>query len=376
MTSIAPVEVRNTWIEITTTGPARLVGTGGTPALTDIKIIDMDTDQVVAGPIALNLAAATLPLNSGTLQFTDDYTIGSTRNLGVTADISRTEDVAGEFVGGTYQVTLGDNTADTIGPGAGVMFAGGADVKYQDTNDYVAGTDIVPNTPIVGNGQTVQQAMLMVDVSSYIGASTHVKGAQDAAAAAFVMTAGTDSDIRTDRIILNPTLDSSGAGLVPDGTFAGLNDVTANNVAISCDLWEITGTGWVHLSGPEAIQVPLVGGVPGPPGTETLTFNGFETITPAGDSTVYAVSFDASTSFGYIDGAVFDTAIVFDINAGANIRAYDEDDNLVTPGLNATPLLCPVASVLPVGVITLSADNSDSVAHGFFYRKLRHYQLE
>ena len=221
MTSVAPVEVRDTWLELDgTAGGMMIVGTAGTNYFTDLKLIDADSSQVLAGP--LNLTAAGVgagSVNSGTLRLTDDWSLDGTRNLAITADLSNVEDAGGEFFGNSYQVTLGDAS------GAGVIFNGSADIKYADSNDYVAAGDIVPNTPIVGNQQTVLQAGLTVATSNFISDNTHVKGATDAASVAFVLTAGPDSDIRVRKLIVDPQGDDN-----QDGTYL---DMLANTIVTS-----------------------------------------------------------------------------------------------------------------------------------------------
>jgi hypothetical protein len=343
MTSVAPVDVRNTWLSINGTGVADFLrGSAGTYLFSDVKLINADTGQVLAGPVSM--ATANLATASGTLQMTDDWSLDGTVNLAITADIRNSEDLPNEFFnvpGNSYSVTLG---------AGGALFNGGADIKYQDSNDYVAGADIVPNTPIVGNAQSVLSSSLTIDVSSFVGASTYVRGATDAASAAFVATAGSDSDVRITRLVLNPIVDTD-ALATPIGT-AG-SDVTADNVAVTAKLWQITDAGWTQLDGTKSIQIP-VGGLAG---SETVTFDNFEVIVPAGDSAVFAVTFDASTSYAFVGGEL----LQFNINVPANVLAYDKDDNTVTPTLATAPaaLIGPNTTINAVGTIDISSDISD-----------------
>jgi hypothetical protein len=367
MTAASPVNVRDTWLEIDgATGTDLLVGTGGTKYFTDIKLIDVDSSQVLAGPVSLPSTNGLQ--NSGTLGLSDDWLLEEgTRNLAITADIANTEDVGGELVGSTYTVTLGDNTADTTGPGAGAIF-GSSDIKYSDSNDYVNVNDIVPNTPIVGNQQTARASSLSVNISNYISDNTHVKGVTDAASAAFVLTAGDDSDIRVRRFIVNPQAD--------DDTNDTYLDMAAKNDVISAKLWQVTDSGWVELAGPKSVQDsnPGVGPVAG---QETVTFDNFEITIPAGDSAVLVVSFNATTAS--LGGTPEDAdQIVFTVQDSNYIEAYDEDDNQVTAVDNTgtvisagnsnrvnepndEPLTDEVSSTLQlVGSFGLSSDQSAS----------------
>jgi len=345
-TSASALTVRNTYIELDgATGTDLIRGSLGTDYFTDIKLIDADSGQVLAGPVSLTAAGVLAGAqNSGVLTLTDDWSIDGTRNLSITADTASAEDALGEFFGSTYSVTLGQPS------GTNVIFTGGADVKYQDSNDYVVGSDIVPNTPVIGNAQTVLAASLTVNASSYVGNSTHVKGATDAAISAYAFTAGTDSSARITRLIFNPRVDTSNNGTLGE---AG-TDVTADNIAVTAKLWQITGSGWVQLDGTKSVQFP-VGGLAG---SETITFDNFEVVVPAGDSIVLAVSANLSTSFPFATNPGPEL-LEININAAGNILAYDKDDNGVTATLAATPLIGAQATIDPVGTIEVTSDIAD-----------------
>jgi hypothetical protein len=355
LTAAAPVDVKNTRIQLDeTAGIGVLRGSGsngicdagdGTNYFTDIKLVDTDTGRTMAGPVSLNVAECAT--NSGLLLLTDDYTVNGTMNLAITADIANNEDLPGELAGGGYKVTLG---------AGGVIFIGGADVKYADSNDYVVATDIVPNTPIVGNQQTVMASNLTAAVSTYIGDNTHVKGSNDDASVAYVLSAGSDSDIRVRKMVFNPRIDNLvGAG--GDGVYG--NDENANVIVSLAKLWEITDSGWVLIAGPKSVA--------GTTGNETITFDNLNITIPAADSKVYAVSFNASTS-----AVNFDYNLVVSMMNTNNIEAYDKDDNAVAPTFILQPLQTylnqPVvggaevmSTVTQNGSISLTPDLSNSL---------------
>jgi len=371
LTAASSVEVRNAYVQIDGGGVGMVKGSGSGPApltdgtayFTDIKIVNVDTGKTVSGPIALPTGLTNGETNSGLLTLPDDFTVDGTMNLAVTADLSSTEDIlgSGEFFGQSYTVTFGHT--------AGYIFAGGADIKYSASNDYVATGDIVPNIPITGNPQTILASALDVNVSGSIGNNTHVKGATGAQSVAFVFTAGSDSAIAISKLVVDPRVDTNNVGATgaPDGIYAGVNDVAANNVIASAKLWQQTDTGYNLLSGPKSVQATIVGGV-AQPGTETVTFDNFNATVPAGDSIVMVVSLDFTTT-ATNDGGPDDVAIT--IRNAANIVAEDKDNNSVTAtsgGVAIGPAnivndetVAPVVSrVTSIGTFAISSDTSDT----------------
>ncbi len=347
MTAASPVDVRNTYVQLDCVNATCDLGDGTNPYFSDLKLIDADSSQVLAGPVsvpATNAGGADL---SGVLTMVDDWMLDEgTRNLAITADLSNSA-TAG-FVGEPYQITLGNATQ---------IFTG-ADIKYQGSNDYVATGDIVPNTPIVGNNQTVRASSLEVNLSNYISDNTHVKGVTDAASAAFVLTAGSDSDIKVRRFRVNPQADDD-----QNGDYL---DMLANNDVVSAKLWQVTDAGWSELAGPKSIQTTVEPPATPNAGDELITFENFDITIPAGDSAVLVVSFDATTA---ALGSTNPDNIAFTIQDATYIEAYDEDDNQVTAttdsgtAIDVAPINAPdggfgeTASTLQtVGSFGLSSD--------------------
>jgi hypothetical protein len=83
----------------------RLIGTAGTPYLSDIRFISTDDGRVMMGPAALSGS----PVCVDPTVLTDAFRIapGTTTCLAQTVDVASTEDAPGEFIGDTAHFTLG-----------------------------------------------------------------------------------------------------------------------------------------------------------------------------------------------------------------------------------------------------------------------------
>jgi hypothetical protein len=81
----------------------RGTGTGaaldGTNYFRSIKIKNLDTGVTMMGPTELSSSLADQSTNSGTITLNDSFNItaGQTLNLAIVADLSNSEDAAGEF---------------------------------------------------------------------------------------------------------------------------------------------------------------------------------------------------------------------------------------------------------------------------------------
>lgn len=361
VSAVAPIEVRNLNVKIAGQAAAHKVrSAGGTNYFSDIKVRNAANGQVLSGPFnytathVTNGESGAGNRDGALFTMPDDFIITGTMNLEIVAKIENTTST--ELINRSYRVSL-DN-------GAGAIF-GTTDAKYTASNDFVQGSDIVPNTPIVGNFQTVRAASLSVGTSTFIGDSTHVRGAKDAQVVAFSLTAGSDSSVKVTKFIVDPRVDVDASGDFGD-------DDNANTVIASATLWKQGNDGSLtKLDGPR--------GVTGTTGNEKLTFENFSDTVPAGQSVLYIVSVDITTTAG--DGN--DDGLIITILSANNITAEDKDNNTVTPtsatsgnpigqgngdmindndgvaGISTDPANIE-ATVVAVGSLAVSVDTSDS----------------
>lgn len=86
----------------------RLYGSAGTPYFRDIKVTDVETGALVAGPRELAPPADGMIVASSWFVLEDPFLIpaGTTRHLVISADMAAFEDVSGEFFGNDCRVTL------------------------------------------------------------------------------------------------------------------------------------------------------------------------------------------------------------------------------------------------------------------------------
>ncbi len=179
--------------------------------LTDIKIRDTDTDDIVWGSVDLNdFSDAGAAVDAGVHYiFTDTVTFeaGVTRNFQITTDISSS--MTG---GSTLTVLIGDEVAANSLTSTAV--------KSTATNTYL--TSIVPATYSAGNQMTIKAGALVLSRSTYVPlAQDVVKGATDVEAGSIAFSAATSGvDIKVTQIKLSGYVASNA------GTYALTKDTT------------------------------------------------------------------------------------------------------------------------------------------------------
>lgn len=137
------VKVSSLKIKLESQTGGKVVGSKGTPYFTGSELIYQANNSVVAGPIEISAPAGS---SSAVLQFQDSFMVfaGTTVSLVLSADVSATEDVPGEFLNGaayTYNGVL--LTAQTVA----INEANGLQLLP---------SEISPNADLVGVGQLVQ----------------------------------------------------------------------------------------------------------------------------------------------------------------------------------------------------------------------------
>ena len=163
----------------------------GDDALTDFKVVDVDSGLVVAGPVDVPIAS--ICATCAGYQFTDIFNInaGQTRKFKITADIPSNWDDADAI-----RVSL-------------TPFTTAADVKNLDNNTLLVTAEIVPSTVLTGNVQTVKAPSLEISLAGTPVSQSFVKGTQLVPFAGIGLRAIAD-DIRVNTIKITSTSASTG----------------------------------------------------------------------------------------------------------------------------------------------------------------------
>lgn len=299
--------------------PCRVYGSAGTAYFRNIKVKNLDTNQTWMGPKEITAEAA-----STALTFTDSQNInaGQTVNLAVVADLSSSEDAAGEFfANGNCQYRVNFSAFQSN------------DVRVVDTGEYLDITKIVPNQAVNGNTMTVKSSRLTISLASSPSSDTLVKKQQSVPVAGIVLTASNESDIT----LTNLTL-AGQAALSTSGCIFGAGACAANN-------YDERVTSLALFDG--ATQVGLAKAPDTTTGKAQIT--NMNLVVPKGTSKTLTVkasfSSTASTTAPY-DKVAVGVASVDDVTA------QDADSNTVTPTLDAA-VVAQATGAAPSVVITL-----------------------
>lgn len=289
----ANVEVRSTGITIAATGDG-LVSAASAANYTDIKIIDVATGVVVAGPTDVSTSGSD---SSQTLTFTDYYYLnaGQERTFKVTADIANNSALDGD----TVTVTLGA--------------FGSSAIKNIDNNTFVSTTDIVPAAALPGNTHNVKTSSLTVAVSSTPTSQTYIKGSSFSALG-INLKAGTAGDVRVSSLTIQAYVDNDTSGTFDEGAQGG---ATSTDIVLSANLWD--GSTQVGTSkSPTTSTAAGNGGV--------LSFTNLNYTVPAGTTKTLVLKVNTPST------ATAGERIKFGVTA---ISAQDVDGNSVSATNNA-----------------------------------------
>ncbi len=314
-------------------------GTGtaldGTNYFRSIKIKNMDTGATVMGPTELSSSLADQSTGSGTLTFSDSFNIsaGQTMNLALVADLSNSEDVAGEFFNTgacAYQATFQAFQA--------------SDVRVVDTGEFLDITKIVPNSTVTGNALTVKASRLEVALASQPVSDTLVKKQQNVPIAGLVLTASAESDITITSLTLTGQSDRTTAGC------AGFGGAACNLAGLSQRVTSLAlydGETQVGLAkAPDTV-------------TGKAQISNMNLVLTKGTSKTLTVK--ASLSSTASSTSPYDK-IAVGMALTSELSAQDQDSNTVTPSLSAgvtnqigaTPAV--VQTIIPNGTLTVQAD--------------------
>lgn len=327
------LEVRKLYFTLAGSAGTDLVkGSAGTEYFRDLKIVNEDTGATVMGPISMPATVANGAITTGVMTFSDPFylTPGTTMNLKFTADLSNSvEDVVNEFY------SDGNNQYRVVMANASGALFGSSDVRLVSTGEFMASTDIVPNSTINGNYHTVKAASLDVALASSPSAGSAVKKQADIDSVGLSLTSGDQSDITVTSIKL------TGIGSNDNSFWSA---TTTRDVVTSCGIWD----------GPTQI------GTSETPDSTTGEMNITNTnlLVPAGGSKNLTVKCTAdSTVVGTED------YYAIGIAAPADVTANDSDSNTVTPSIsaglvaNSTSANTVKQTVKNGGVLTVATDN-------------------
>ncbi|MBI2035481.1 MAG: peptidoglycan-binding protein [Candidatus Liptonbacteria bacterium] len=293
------IEIRNWRFHATTTG---LISGEG---FNDLKVWDTSNNSVITSAVDIT--------TSTDQTFTDVFTMaaGSSKTFKVTADIDADNDA-------------GDSITMYL------LAFQGSDIKNLDNNQFVATTDIVPNSTIAGNTMTVKAPTLDIQLSASPSSQTVVQGStgKDLVGFSFKATADTIK-ISTLKITASATSGTLTSGEVTNlALYDGATKVSDVKSLNSSDLTS-TFTG---------LNISVAAGE-----TKTLTVRG-NVATDATNNDIFAIKIASTTT---------------------DVTATDSDGNTATQtgfGTNSGgTVLVTVSTVGDVTVIK-AADDSDTEA--------------
>ena len=288
--------------------------------LDDIKIVNEDTNTVVAGPVdgssfITDLATGNPSGTSATLyQFTDtfDMSAGQTMKFKVTADLKTANTRTGTDIEANSKVAISlENYADAD-------YLGVSYLKYAGTTTALAATDIVPNANIHGATMTVKSSSLTLGLSANPADSTAVKGQQNVEAVGITFTAANASALKVTDITLTGYSDADGADAFDAGSAGDIGSMVA-----SVALYE-KESGTVIATSPSANNLAATAG--------TLVYNNLNWNIPAGQTKTLLVKANllnlAAPTKHYFGFDIVNTTDVTAVDSSNNtVNAANEDKN-------------------------------------------------
>lgn len=309
-------EVRSTGITLTaggtdadedTTDTGGLVTNGTSVNYTDVKIIDVATGAIVAGPQDLTGVAAGND-DAQTLTFTDIWNIeaGKTRTLKVTADIANFTPHSTE----TIKATL---TA-----------FGSSAIKNLDTNLFVATSEIVPSGAVIGAAHNVKSGSLTTTLAATPSLQTYINGTSNVPMVGINLTAGTGKDTKITSL---------------KTTITG---------ADSCDTEADCVSSAMLYDGDTLLSTKNISGT-------TVTFSGLNTTITKGTTKTLTIK----TNLIKLSSVGGSTTLSFGIASASDISAQDMEGNNVDPSGTVTG---PAHVIASAGSMTgtLAADDTET----------------
>jgi len=311
--------------------------------VTDVKIIDEDTGQVVAGPTdgtGFTEAAADgcEDAAQGTYKtYTDTFDLkaGTTRNFKITADIDTGANTSNNELAATDVIAVmldGYGESDLSGTSGDV-----AVLKYAGTNTAVDDSDIVPNTDLIGKNMTLQASTLTLSLSSTPADTTYVKGTQNVDTVGITFAASLASSLKVTDVTLTGYVDDDGTA--PFAKIGSNSDssLTTSGLVSKVSLYD--GDTGALIS--DTVQTNNLNN-----STGTIKFGNLNWMINAGQTKKLLVKTNLSSNPTSGSNDYFS----FDIDATTDVTAIDNSGQTVNSG-NADPN----ASTNPTNVVTVSS---------------------
>ena len=327
-------------------------GNGSTEYFKNIRIVNLDTNTTLMGPVSMSGVAASAQTTGALgvgITMTDSFTMkaGQVLNLALESDLATTEDSDKNFFTNgtsTYVAEMGDGT----------NIFGATAVRIINTGEYLATTKIVPNTDNTGNPFTVKSSSLSVALASTPSSGTVTQKQSNVPSVGFVLSAGAQSDVTVTSLILTGYGSSTGAYAVGD----------LAKVVTSCSLWD--GDAQVGTSqNPDTTA-------------GTMNFNGLTYLVAKGTSKTLIAKCSVVSNISQTSGLtnLFNIGI-----AASGITAQDNQSNSVSA--TGLPINTTVRSVYETvigsGTLTVATESlrptTILVAGGDTWQNLSQYKL-
>ena len=302
--SESDLEIRRLYFTIAGLAGTDLVkGSAGTEYFRDLKVRNADTGAVVMGPISMPAAVANSAITTGVMTMSDPFSLpaGTTINLEFTADLSNTEDAPNEFFGD------GNNQYRVVMANASGALFGSSDVRIVDTGEFLATTDVVPNTTINGNYHTVKASSLSVALASSPSSGSAVLKQANIPSVGLTFTSGDQSEVLIRSVKL------TGIGSHNNAFWSA---TTTRDIVTSCGLFD----GTTQLG---ASKVPDAT-------TGEMNITSVNAAVPSGGSKTLTVKCTADST---VEGAADYYAI--GVAAAVDVTADDDQSNSITSTLSA-----------------------------------------
>ncbi|TSC90608.1 MAG: putative Ca2+-binding protein [Parcubacteria group bacterium Gr01-1014_2] len=332
--------------------------------VTDVKVIDEDTGQVVAGPTdgtGFTEAAADgcEDRADGTYKtYTDTFDLkaGTTRNFKVTADIDTGANTTNNELAATDVINVmldGYGESDLSGTSGDV-----AVLKYAGTNTAVDDSDIVPNTDLIGKNMTLQASTLTLSLSSSPADTTYVKGTQTVDTVGITFAASLASSLKVTDITLTGYVDDDGTAPFTKGIGSNSDSsLTTSGLVSKVSLYD--GDNGLMIS--DVVQTNNLNN-----STGTIKFANLSWMIDAGKTKKLLVKTNLSSNPTSGSNDYF----MFDIDATTDVTALDSSNQTVNAG-NADPngATAPtnVVTVSSAGTLALSLASSNPIKKAVYW---------
>ena len=379
MTAATNIEIRKTELTLcgsnngaTDTTFESLATEADNDNITDIKIWNEDTNQVVIGPVdgidmnTSDTASCPDSVEGSQEILTDvlDLVAGKTYNFKVTADIdtsTNTNAVGFPAADDIVRIVL-DSYGDDATTSGDVTI-----MKYSGTNTGVKSTDISPNADISGPNITVISASLTMGLAGTPGDQTYVKGTKDVNVVGLTFAAAQASSIKVTDITLTGYADEDSVGGeaynegVDDDATGGTDTGTAvGNAITNVRLYEGESGALIGDSSKVSSNALATDD------NGTIKFSSLAWTIPAGTTKTLLVKADLTTNDASGSEGDF---YAFDIATTSDVTALDDSSNTVNPtsvAKNGTTSPTTTLTVLNGGYLTISNGDQPNTGPHFW----------